>query len=763
MNDFSTKTTRDPQTELNPDSGRIQVLSTEKPPLNIRVEDIKTKIANGENLSQSEIDLFDQIANNLVGRVGTVVEEAKRGTADTTTYLKMLRIAEALGFGDTASPLWREEGTTQIEINESINEVIASSEVSTETGDEVEVDFDVETEVDVDFDRDPEMDEFMNISNNPAMVDYSEEKRQLKSLLDGLALEHHNRQLAREYAETKATGSRLGKLARAVAGVPGRIFHGLEGMIYPKAQIFRGMKVQKDNDKELARRVLEKELDTINSCIDSVSEYVDRSYGQTFSLDVSKTAEIQEFLDNCVSNPRSVHYRNTASITEEKIANKLFEYNAEIRKIDTDKSYQKNLEEMLNGSPASADQKATSGSWYLRAKERLNGSRNAHISTERPSWIGKKIFVPTLGAVINYGRAQQAQIHDIDKVPSQFETTVLTDLTKLKAQQKERRNKRIGWTAAAAAGLGLGLLGANGIYKSMFNKNKDAEVTSNIDLQRQAEKPLTQKLGSIDLTPTTKTDAKDQPKAGPVVTSGLPVVKPSKAKTIIAANKTGEKSDAVSPKTSREINASKPLNNAEKNAVMTEAQSKISAYKRLTATILGTDFPIGANDEETLLTLIDRITETLKTLHTHGELKTLEKTYDSIEAIFARLEKQRTAMIAPKYIANAELDSKIGLEKLTTIKSLMGGKTRFTIHHPVNQALNGKGKTETKLLYSVDLDSIGQKLAKIARETSVGRDRGLSETQAKLDAADAKYWVGYLNFVEWYAKYKVNDGKSVTF
>jgi|GEM_PF-4452701 len=328
----------------------------------------------------------------------------------------------------------------------------------------------------------------------------------------------------------------------------------------------------------------------------------------------------------------------------------------------------------------------------------------------------------------------------VDEEEVQDDLTVLTDLSKLK---REQRAKKTGFVAAAVATFGL-LAGGLGVT-NFFSKPK--MDVSNEPVASEAavnEKPIWDRgVGTINADAVVETEVKK------------PVAKAYSAPKYVAKT-------IVKP-VQKIVEVSDQLTMADKNIALANAEGKTRAFRDKVEMILGTDFLPSIQQENRLMDLINVIMPQAKSLNNKADLKKLNDTFTAIEANFAQLEKERTALFAPKYIASADINSRLAADQMQVIKSLTASRGhKFTIHHVVAKTKDSRTVGDVSVPYSVDLDQIEAKLNKIMTRVRSPNSINLSEAQAKADAADAKYWVDYLKFVDWHVKYGQN-AKTITF
>lgn len=639
-----------------------------------------------------------------------------------------------------------------------------------------------------DAELDSEFSQFQNSTVRSENVAVLDAKVRIKDVLDNLEIAAIRDREEEVMAARKAGSSKLANLGKMFTGA----LASLESIVYPKAELYRNMKKQKEGDLNEARASLERDIQSIRTGIGAIGEYVDRSFGISFHFDTTDSQQLRNFFDNCENNPNSPHYQAVRRIALEQVNARLDQYNSQVDKIQSDPSYDQNLKELLYGSPALAattttpETEATKGSWYLRMKEKIGGLfKGKDKSNERPELLNKRIAIPVIASAITFNAvSQRAKLVDPQNLDPREEQTNVVNIAALQAQQAERKSKerkrKGGIILAAAAALGIAGLAGFGVYKTTkdsLNKNESGEVA------KGPKTTPTSTPSAVSTAPVKVAAITDVPKESeniepvkpaPSVADekGEKVQKPAiqakstKAKTYINTGKVPSVDKPEPKKTDNpEVKADDKveLSMAEKNAAATKAEGKVSAYKRKVDLILGKDFKAAPADENHLIGLIGQVTDQMKTLRTKADLKKLDNTYAAIEADFNKLEQQRNVLMAPKYVANAEVDSKIALGKLQVIKGLMANKgNKFTIHHTVRQTTDGRSESTIAVPYSVDLDQIEAKLNQIAKRNSVSLTPNVSEGQAKMDAADAHYWVGYLNFVDWYARYRLN-GVDVTF
>lgn len=644
-------------------------------------------------------------------------------------------------------------------------EISPSNEVLASTGD---------TELDAEFAA------FQHMTLRSENVAILDSKRRIKDVLDTLEIEEIRHREESEYINRKKGSSKLANLGGMIKG----IFHTVESVISPKAALYRNAKTQQERDMAEARESLDRDIQRIRTGNDAISEYVDRSFGITFTFDTTNNAELGKFIESCKNPSNSGHYQAVKRIINEHVEARIAEYNLQMEKIQSDPGYKQNIDEMLYGSAATENAEATNGSLYLRMKERLSGwfGSDKKERLERPSWIDKRIAVPLLGSEIMFTPpSQKAKLIDPQNIDSRDETTQIVNIDNLRARQTERkteeRKRKGGWLLAAAGALGLIGLSGFGIHKAIKDLDSRKDSSSEVAEGPKTAPTATPTASAAAVsTPVANVDAPkegEQSTPAPKLTDSKPekvakspiIVRPAPklAKVIINNPSIADKPQPKAEKPEVKVDEKTELTLDEKATALTKADSKISAYKRKVDLLLGSDFKVNPAEEEKLIGLISQVTEQMKSLRTKGDLQKMDNTYAAIEADLNKLEKERTNLLAPKYIADAEVNAKIAQDKLQVIKGLMSGKgTKFTIHHTVSQAKDGKTTSTLAMPYVVDLAQIEAKLKQIAERNSVGNSRTVTEAQARMDAADAQYWVGYLKFVDWYARYRLN-GVDVTF
>lgn len=762
-----------------PDSERnIHVLAPDVAMRPVEATDnaaILAKLKAGEVLSPEDIAKLDaentriiESADQMILRAKEIKAEAAkvRGCKDGFMYMALLKSADLFmarsGFVSSVLPGASEAASAEVQIPSPAKLPQIGGTVADGLRDDVHGAVSTAVKVDHDLGNEEEVLTFFGIKNDTDGSKLVKDKKRIMDVLDEIALSRSDLKARQEYHKRRNSGALLKKIGSAGADA-GRW---VEGLFSPKATIYKQMKELQADDKIAAKKALEDDLEVINSGVDAIGEYVDKYYGVSFDLKGTDRKTIADFLDECMEVKDSIHYGTVQSFIGRKIRERKAQYHQEIAKIENDASYYENQVEMKQGSK------------YLRAKEWL---------------FGKKVATAT-------------------------ENTGITKTSNMRAVTKKERNRKAGWLVAAAAAFGLAV-GGYGVVRSHNSKNdqiaqmagksgKKAVSGAAAEASGALEKALENKakaelaaanavaapdnVAAIDPGKTEKVAEAAPAKhklhgstvykyvSGKVAAASTARPKAAKSAVISKATAAIEKK-APEAKTNVVLDT-KPLTSAEIELAMSSAENNILTYKKRIGLIYATGFVADkAADkavEDKLVGNVNQVTARLNSLRTNENLKYLKIVYTQIEEALASLEKSSTAYRHAKAeqlaraVGHAEPDARDGLKKIETIKSLLGAKSsKFTIHHEVNSDVAPTGSSVTTIPYKVDLDGVAMSLAKIVDATRTGKDGlrehtpsfNLSPDVAAQYAADAKYYAGYLNFVEWYVRNRINDAKTVSF
>lgn len=214
-------------------------------------------------------------------------------------------------------------------------------------------------------------------------------------------------------------------------------------------------------------------------------------------------------------------------------------------------------------------------------------------------------------------------------------------------------------------------------------------------------------------------------------------------------------------KPAEEVAGPRLLTQADKDIALKKAMHNLDSYKQRVAGLHKDDYKaLTAEMKDLLLRRVDIINGILHTMRDDTDLEALNDVYKRMDEALTMLEKTRTAEIAPKYIANADLDVKIAIGRITNLKILLGAKTtKVTVKYKYHEVMDRHGRDSVAMYrpYTLDLAKMRADLDAIQKRvgpTGIYTPGSLhiTEEQAKQDAVQAKYIADQLNWALWYAR-----------
>lgn len=551
--------------------------------------------------------------------------------------------------------------------------------------------------------------------------------KKIKEVLRNLGAQER---VDRENVEFKREHTfRIGMLAQPVVG----IFNKVKSFFRSKSENYAlNMEARIKSDLAKLDKDYAKDIADVRDKYTAIGNYISAEFGKTIVFDATEE-NIKTFVDKCKYDASSSEYLKVNLLMEEqekKVTDKYEMEKAALNKVLAEK----------NTVSIEDEVKEVKTPWYSEfAKDLKSVFSKTPVVTDSAE-ANKIPWYSEFASDVKNAFSRKPVFTEISsEKSSREEVTVLTNITKLKREERAKKTKL---AAAAVATLGLLAGGVAGVV-NYFSKSKldvsNEPVSSEVATNK---KPIWERAPASNANAVVETEVK-------------PVAKAYSAPKYLAKT-------IVKP-VQKTIEVSDQLTMADKNIALANAEGKTRAFSDKVEMILGTDFLPSIHQENHLMGLINQIMPQAKSLNTKADLKKLNDTFTAIEADFAQLEKERTALFAPKHIAYAEINSRLAADQMKTIKSLTASRGhKFTINHVVSKNKDSRTVGDISIPYSVDLDQIEAKVNKIMTRVRTPNSRTLTEAQAKAYAADAKYWVDYLKFVDWHVRYG-EKAKTISF
>ncbi len=527
----------------------------------------------------------------------------------------------------------------------------------------------------------------------------------------------------------------------------------------PKIQAIEALKRDREQRIRTAVSACENDLLPIERGHEAIREYVDNFYGDLIvPFNYSDGNALAGFIEECLHDQSSLHYKNVQRIIQSKRQPRWDQMKQELAAIENDQFVQEKTTEIRQSS------------WLLRRIDELKSK--FVVATDQP-----KKSPPKATESAAKGR-KPAAIPTRPPQRRQGGNGGAGDGTGGGTGGSSDRPKRKwlqGLAAAAAVITGTLLLsgGRDNADKTPARQTASAQAPEKmVEPHRDNDKkPLENPLAKT-IPEKTATDQKMTGEKKPDNKANKPAplsrlsTQSQKAKVAVLPKK--PQTVDLAP-AAQEQNLDKPgeaeipaqtdknlLNEEQKLAQLQILEAKINAYKRRIA-IISKDTRNYPSDTETgqaidanlkhIADSLDWIMSQMKQLQSREQIEKIAQKQVSIDRALNLLD-QRVVAINVAYGSNYAKSSINLLKETERLAASHGGV--FSIEH--QDAKQGKNRT-----YNVDLGKVSQRLTEI--HNRLADSQQLSPQEARLLQEDAKYWSGYLKFVNWYLQY--NPGKVV--
>lgn len=605
-------------------------------------------------------------------------------------------------------------------------------------------------------------------------------KQKLSDFLDDVELSetdlHSN--FCYQYDREKSKTSFAGKLLRgakaigkfALTAVPKAIDVLLPASLQttPKLEMIRGLEEQRNNQVYEAERECQMDISAIERRYDAIKSYVNNFYGDLIvPFNIHEPAELSKFMEQCLADENSLHYKNIQRLVETRVAARRQEFEKEKQVILADKTYEENIKDIRESS------------WLLRSLDKLKAKANEWKETAANFYMSH-VGQPALDMSIGYGKTELAM-----PVPKYSGRRL--------SQQQPPDNSTPPpsggsgkWFSRLAAGLALLTAGlvTSDIQRSSARSSgqqdgsaeiargsSTTEAADKIKIEKRDEKtPVTvaaqneseKKTAPAEAQRTTSDDTrKVARKAQPVRPHRA--LRPSLRTSPRYSAKNTMENKPVTPQTvlNPEIvpesnHQGELLSEAAKLTQLRLVEAKVAAYQHRVASIQQ-DQKRYRNLPETELKiypklklvnpLLDSIKVQMKSLETQEQVDKVNATMAEIDGLLGGAQKVVMA-VNVAHASTATVKAK-DLLKMTSQLSQDHGQN-FTIVH------NDQAKNSVTA-YSVNLQQINTRLQEIHSQLYSETSQNLSLEESRMLLRDAEYWVGYLNFVNWYLQHNPNQ------
>lgn len=608
-----------------------------------------------------------------------------------------------------------------------------------------------------------------------------------KAKLIGL-IHHYNNAAERTYIDQRATKknsntpSRLTNLWNYVKNP----IKGMVGVIAPNYALKRN-----DYENHLAYPVtakveaknrLEADIQSISDSYEVLADYVQIKFGEDFAFNVDNNKEVDRFLNDCLNTPDSPHYKAIMAQTQDKVKERMAQYNAEIAKIDEEingidpktgkNEYKETTNEILASSMMIRIKKGVSDTFSdlkLDIKDawaRIVGKKPS--VAKAPEWTKREI--PTvLGAAVSFRADHQAYMKDATETEAvKVEKKIVKD---------GKNGKRAGFlltAAAVVAGfIGGGLLIKKAVDGSMNEGAKGAltgtaKAPDKTTSSKVAANNTTNSVNIANAVNSGKDSGKtptNSEKPGKVAVK----LTPAKATASLPlggskAAKTGPekpKLEKVEQKIEQKEVGDMPLSEGMKMEEITFGNKKLAIYsaamKEITLPVIGFDGKKVPYSPDLLAfnTVLDSIGRAHLTLKTRKDVIALHALYASADKKIGEYQIARDRLVVPGFVAETDMNVGMARKSLDNIKALLAGREgKFQIVVPVKVA----GTAEVNRVHDINLADIERDLAVVDAES---HSRLIpSQKRAVWMAESSKYSRTTLEFAEWYL---AKDASKVRF
>lgn len=615
-------------------------------------------------------------------------------------------------------------------------------------------------------------------------------KRQ-KAKLIGI-IHHYNNAAELSYMEQRSTRksqvtpSRLANLWNFMK----RPIRGVVDIIAPNYAINRNFYeshvAYAESAKAEAKNHLETDIQSISDSYEVLADYVDIKFGEDFAFNVDDNEVVDTFLNDCLFTPDSPHYQMIMAETQNRVKERIAQYNAEIAEIDAEAGsiqYRETTKELLAGSRMLRIKKGINDTFTdvkldtALAWARIRGKKVSEA--KKPSWTKREIPA-VLGAAVTFQANHQAYLK---------EDAMETDAQKMekKIVKDGRNGKRAGFLFGAAAVI-AGLVGGGYIIKKVV----DGRMADNKAMAGLADAAKALRDKKVKTVPTSDSasdtnpaaynvdSAKPSAKAAPSRSIGLKTVKTgvglttTQTKAKISTTKVEglgiekPKSEKVEQKKTEQNKTEKKdvseqlvseamkmdeINFGEKKLkIYTEAMQEITQPVELVG---GKKVPYRPN----LLAfnaVLEEIGQAHLTLKTRKDVIALHAIYARADRMIGEYQIARDNLIGPSYVA--ETDHNVGMARnsLARVKSLLAGRSgKFQIAVPVKKI---DKSAEVTRINDINLTDIDQALTTLNTESHAKSFPSQKKAQWMVDSS--KYYRAQLEFAEWYL---AHDASKVRF
>lgn len=621
-----------------------------------------------------------------------------------------------------------------------------------------------------------EYDEFFNPEH-----DIEGGKRKLSEFLDRLELSEVtlDPDFNYEYARARAKRSILGNLANGAKEIGKFFFTAIPKAIdallpvdlqtTPKLEMINGLQEHKATRAYEAEHDYQKDLSALNRRYGAIKDYVVNFYGDLIvPFNIHEPAELTRFMQQCLEDESSLHFQNVQRLIDTRVAARKAQLLQTKAQIESDKSSKETIKEIRESS------------WLLRTADRVK-AKLGQWKDKATDFYMTKVGKPALDMTLGYAKTELAI-----PVSKGVNLPITNNSPKVFVAQKPKTSGR--WTTRLAAGLAL--LTAGLIHGDISKES--SQITDKKDETAQLPEAAAQAADN-QVTPAPVVDhqpivdfpkVESGPKADPepiVIEPVKPVVsKPVRKTAPVRPHRAVRQSmstssrysakavithkpdsapviqpaptpDIEKPKTVEPTNTDiQSLSEAAKLAELRLVDGKVAGYKRR-ITNIQLDQHRYANLPETGLKIRTHLTGVSVVLdEIMTQMKTLENS-TQIDQINADLQKIDSMLSAADVLVRAVNVADAGsanlrandlLKKTKELSQSNGG--RFNIVH------NDKTKNSVTA-YTVDTAQIQNRINTIQAQLKASST--LSVEQARMLQRDAEYWVGYLNFVNWYLQY----------
>ncbi len=575
----------------------------------------------------------------------------------------------------------------------------------------------------------------------------------------GFIIQHCKSALAHFSDRSNDEVSKVGYVDESESIRPG-LMSRVESALFPRAGLYRMAVQQKSLDLLKARRKMEMDLDGLPYL--ALREVLETGSVQDWSDldkwgDTPSEIEVVDFVYKALHESNSPLYAKVMAVHSRLIEARRKAYEDECAKIEADPSYRANIDSLVHGQVEIRDehgivvQAATGASWWLKAKEAVFG-RGGNVKP-----------VSSREAITIAPSTQSAAPNQLNVVTPSEEAATGAASSSVNAK---RNKSRVIKALAGVLTVGAVLTGEK--LNNSNNAEEDAMepvATKVVPMENpiyervhadNAPAPAEMKATKAPITgvPIISVGKKAEPVAKPAVRI-TPIINVGKAKQAPATTHVEEKKPA------EEVAGPRLLTQADKDIALKKAMHNLASYKqRLTGLHKGDYKALTVEMKDLLLRRVDIINGILHTMRDDTDLEALNDVYKRMEEALTMLEKKRTAEIAPKYIASADVDVKLAIGRITNLKILLGAKTtKVTVKYKYHEVIDRHGRDSVAMYhpYTLDLAKMRADLEAIQRRVGpTGKytpgSLHITEEQAKQDAVQAKYIADQLNWALWYAR-----------